>query len=506
MPYFKRRLLLIFITANLLVAQKIVDVKADFIDFDGTELMLYQKKDKETYNKINLEIELNGTKPSRIVFDKSSIKKEDLPKNAINVRRLKKMSIEELLLRTKAQSYINKEEEWLRILRFPNMGLLSMEEFHYYQKDGGDNTVSESDKWNIYERTPFHYFMLLLNKKYPLILFIENRPDSGISGYTMPIKDDLKIVYDDNYFMPKQKNDIEQGLEEILKSEIKDDSDPPFIEDNYLIGNNQIKDVVFHNALIDQKFDTLYFKDGYIFGKKGKEMFVFNEYLESLVPKNTKAVYSYYHDDSYQLLVNNSIKYLKPDGKVTDSIGPSQSVVCGTVMIYDRELIETSDSISLKGKDDGWLVARETLEYTVPLFPQGLYDRIAFINNEKQQRFDGNDLTTKNYNLLDLLIVEKSNKKGLVRFSLNKHENNQVGHTINPKTETALPLEYDEIQTFGFYHPALIKKNGLVGYFELNERAKYKSIERFQGNFARFTLPNGSKGWLDLKGKEYFDE
>ena len=51
-----------------------------------------------------------------------------------------------------------------------------------------------------------------------------------------------------------------------------------------------------------------------------------------------------------------------------------------------------------------------------------------------------------------------------------------------------------------------MKKNNLVKLFPLNKEFRYKKIEDFQGNFARFELPNGQKGWLSKEGKEYLDE
>ena len=48
-------------------------------------------------------------------------------------------------------------------------------------------------------------------------------------------------------------------------------------------------------------------------------------------------------------------------------------------------------------------------------------------------------------------------------------------------------------------------KNGLSTYYPIMKDIKYKKIEKFDNNFARFTLPNGQKGWLDKEGNEYLD-
>jgi len=51
-----------------------------------------------------------------------------------------------------------------------------------------------------------------------------------------------------------------------------------------------------------------------------------------------------------------------------------------------------------------------------------------------------------------------------------------------------------------------MKKNNLFKLFPLHKEFRYKKLEDFQGNFARFELPNGKKGWLSKEGEEYLDE
>jgi hypothetical protein len=65
--------------------------------------------------------------------------------------------------------------------------------------------------------------------------------------------------------------------------------------------------------------------------------------------------------------------------------------------------------------------------------------------------------------------------------------------------------QFSEIKGMGYYHPILFKAKDKYGYFPMNKTAKYKSINRFKGNFAEFELPNGRKGWLDLNGNEYLN-
>ncbi|MVO11087.1 hypothetical protein GOQ30_18100 [Flavobacterium sp. TP390] len=67
--------------------------------------------------------------------------------------------------------------------------------------------------------------------------------------------------------------------------------------------------------------------------------------------------------------------------------------------------------------------------------------------------------------------------------------------------------EYQDLQFVEFKYPFYkMKKNNLFKLFPLHKEFRYKKLEDFEGNFARFKLPNCQKGWLSLDGIEYLDE
>lgn len=47
---------------------------------------------------------------------------------------------------------------------------------------------------------------------------------------------------------------------------------------------------------------------------------------------------------------------------------------------------------------------------------------------------------------------------------------------------------------------------GLTGIWPLSTQTRYTRLDAFTNGFARFTLPNGQKGWLSITGQEYLDE
>jgi len=50
------------------------------------------------------------------------------------------------------------------------------------------------------------------------------------------------------------------------------------------------------------------------------------------------------------------------------------------------------------------------------------------------------------------------------------------------------------------------ESNGLTGIWPLSAQPRYTKLDGFTNGFARFTLPNGKKGWLSRKGQEYLDD
>ncbi|AZA66952.1 hypothetical protein EG345_21365 [Chryseobacterium carnipullorum] len=88
------------------------------------------------------------------------------------------------------------------------------------------------------------------------------------------------------------------------------------------------------------------------------------------------------------------------------------------------------------------------------------------------------------------VLVEKNKKVGLWNLKTKKFD---------------LPTVYDDIQVFN--QNLLLKRNDLYTSFpNIGKKTKYKKLEPYIEYFARFETPDGKKGWVDRKGKEYFDQ
>ncbi|MFC7346555.1 hypothetical protein ACFQO9_07515 [Chryseobacterium zhengzhouense] len=68
-------------------------------------------------------------------------------------------------------------------------------------------------------------------------------------------------------------------------------------------------------------------------------------------------------------------------------------------------------------------------------------------------------------------------------------------------------LSYDYEKIVPYHNYLMIKKNKLYTFYpNIGTKPKYKKLEPYIGYFARFETIDNKKGWVDRKGKEYFNE
>lgn len=82
---------------------------------------------------------------------------------------------------------------------------------------------------------------------------------------------------------------------------------------------------------------------------------------------------------------------------------------------------------------------------------------------------------------------------------------------LNNKGKVTLPLEYDAIKATeanDFAYP-VVEQQGKLGYLatdgSLLVAPKYQAAEPFVADVARVTTPDGRSGYIDTRGREYFD-
>lgn len=131
---------------------------------------------------------------------------------------------------------------------------------------------------------------------------------------------------------------------------------------------------------------------------------------------------------------------------------------------------------------------------------------IRFLNNQKKLEIE--NLFSRKIvqdTIGELLFSEKKYFEPLkVNYIVNKI-NGKYGVWDFQNEKIILSYEYQKILPFHNY--LLLKRENLYTFYpNIGIEPKYKKLEPYIGYFARFETVDGRKGWVDRKGKEYFDE
>ena len=116
---------------------------------------------------------------------------------------------------------------------------------------------------------------------------------------------------------------------------------------------------------------------------------------------------------------------------------------------------------------------------------------VKLINNKDKIEFE-RDWYNLRYGAInpDYIIIKSNDKFGIWDLEDEKY---------------ILPVEYNRIKSYESF--IYLEKNGLATFYpNIGTESKYKKLKPYIAYFARFETVEGKKGWVDRKGKEYFDE
>jgi hypothetical protein len=201
------------------------------------------------------------------------------------------------------------------------------------------------------------------------------------------------------------------------------------------------------------------------------------------IKSNNKIVYDKLNfvalaERSLQVLnENNELFYVNDKLEVVSYPEKFENLYCGTVDNFSAKIIEKNDYYLIERTTDP-IDSRAVIkkEITDTISKINIKD-ICFLTKEKSVRYD------ENFFFPETLIIET--------------KDNKIGVRTN-----CLTTYYDDVD---FSNPLCIKvrKKNLWGYE--NTEIKYKKLNKFVYNLARFELENGQKGFIDKKGNEYIE-
>lgn len=282
-----------------------------------------------------------------------------------------------------------------------------------------------------------------------------------------------------------------------------------------LSNNKVVYKNIFGQNVLNDSFDSIQVKSPFIVTYQNENISIYNSRYQKLPLKNIRAVYAEKYFPYVQILQKNKVRKINLLGKDYKR-GDGPDFVDLSYMFPDREVqlkITKKNGefyIWSNGDDFGkynWISKDTTFynhqyEVTGKLYNTEKYDSIRYYDDlmESITLYSEADYE-KSYPIL-LYCKLKNGKYDLNTIEYlvleNPPENIVETNKELPKNlDKVIPIDQDTYR---------IEKNGLSTYYPIMKEIKYIELGDFDGNFARFTLPNGQKGWLDKEGNEYLDQ
>jgi hypothetical protein len=354
----------------------------------------------------------------------------------------------------------------------------------------------ESNKEQSKELYPFLILNFNNNKQ---IIYFED-------GFIVPLKKGLKLLLQNKFISSNIEAGIKLKASEIDMGHFSDINQ--YYEIDTIKSNKKVflKSMFFTNVL-KKTYDSIYTNRNFIVGYDKKKIDVYNYQFQKLALKKIKAIYLEKYFPKAQIISKNYLvsinllgqEYKKGDGPSFIDLSfqfPDQDLIFKIVK-ENNNYYWTGDIGKLQGNSSQYSNEKIKLYNTTDI------DSLEFTNND-------------HFNFITLYTESGYSKKRpilIYSFLKNKKYNlNTIEYFLNENLDSekkdindALPKNVDLITKIDndIY---LIKKDDLYTYYPIKKEIKYKTIGKFQGNFARFELPNGKKGWLSKDGKEYLDD
>ncbi|MDW9381030.1 hypothetical protein [Chryseobacterium sp. JV558] len=269
-------------------------------------------------------------------------------------------------------------------------------------------------------------------------------------------------------------------------------SQQPKVEIDQSINSKKYSLRVNGKSIAIEKYDSLQVEGSFITGKTGTLWDIYN--LSGKIIKSSIKSYYPYSSNTLQIIdAINKMYFINKAGEKTtpkaiiqnplrsnDELGNNTHTSYKIINDHLIKEVSTYDKI-----DTTYSLKFDKMSPEKTIFQK-------LMNNKKGISFERGWYVGDLWGNLDPdFVILKSDKKYGVWSLLNE--------------KYILPLEFDKIQNFTSY--LYLEKNGVSTFYpNIGTEPKYKKLEPYAGAFARFETPNGKKGWVDRKGKEYFDQ
>ena len=229
-------------------------------------------------------------------------------------------------------------------------------------------------------------------------------------------------------------------------------------------------------------------KDSLVRSWHNKDYKIYHRATDSTYYIATQSGKKVYDSLKFVGFLSNSMQVIDADNNMfylDDSLQKrtdtdNRSFVCGTVPHYELEIKRKGKNYEVTVDETFYDAGNQTPAEVMHEIPVKSADKLYFINKQQQYNY------TDNYGIGSYagapprtIIYEKDGKKGIW----------DTGKL------------YDEI----IIDDNIIryKDGSLWGFYPVNSEAQYQAADNFIFYLAPVTFKDGSKGWIDIKGKPY---
>jgi|GEM_PF-5587027 len=506
--------ILLFIAFGFnLSAQTIFDIQVDGIFLENEEIRFQNDGEIHTY-ECSLDLFKQKDFSHLLALDCWSSKGRAKSEDKIPFGHILKFqepdSLRSWLSRRIFGHEANAEEEFER-------SFLKVFDNHLIAQYYLQNNDQDTPDWIFAGADFVDYVFLRINQEY-LIIALVSVLDDSVYGYIVPTIQGGVAVWESEKYLSDQIG-LADTLSPLLTNEIP-------LRSFYRVrkeGNKQVLyDKLFHENVFDEGCREIRLGTNYLICETEEEVRIYDKTLKNIVADDLLAAYD--SIQSVQVLKNNQIQWIDYQGNVHDTFPQPKYALCGTIRYTNRAILKRQGAYWIKTSFAYPGVAPESDSVLVSI--SDTIQSITYLNGKTSHDYDEysslNQVFSFPYNLY---LIESAERTNLVTITNRKDSLKRAliierdYRTRDQATKDSLDIQIarlkddltikehfaGELEGFGYYHPIKFKEKNLYGYYPQNKEARYKRIKKFILFFAKFELPNGLKGWLDIYGNEYFE-
>lgn len=267
-----------------------------------------------------------------------------------------------------------------------------------------------------------------------------------------------------------------------------------------------LKDYFSEKFYIAPVYDTISVLGNFIVAKQKEQIYFFDKFFKKIDLDYSKVRDYYRSVNNLQILYGNELFWLDQKGNLLKEFTAYKPEIiyacdcCGPHHEYKYSINqEDTNFFTLIGiAEDHSVYPSKELKKETMIVERDSFDSMRFLNRSEDKpvifqqydRFFPKGMT---------FIFSKENKKGLFAKVTDNHNVHLKNVILISGVDEFFPKS-------GILEPIKFRIGNKFGFYPLSQTANYLRLNDFDYGFARVKFGGGKEGWVNLNGKEFFDQ